>query len=118
MEEELTSFDRILKVVYEDRLRWMDALVPDAMQPESFFNYVVKMGLDLSSITERIGQPGGYDPYRIMGLEKTATDAEIRYRYRELLHKLHPDTAGVKGTSFLLQMVNSAYQQVATERHW
>ena len=122
MEEELTNlvqaFDRILKVVYEDRLRWMDTLVRDALQPESFFNYVIKMGLDLSSITERIGQPGGYDPYRVLGLEKTATDVEIRSRYRELLHKLHPDTAGVKGTSFLLQMVNAAYQQIATERHW
>ena len=38
-------------------------------------------------------------------------------RYRELLHKLHPDTAGVKGTGFLLQMVLAAYKIIKKERN-
>ncbi len=112
------AFDRILKAVYEERLGWMDALLRDAMRPESFFSYVASLGIDMSKISSKVGQPDGFDPYRVMGLEKTATDQEVKTRYRELLHKLHPDTAGVQGTSFLLQMVNVAQRQIAKERGW
>jgi DnaJ-domain-containing protein 1 len=60
----------------------------------------------------------GIDPYRVLGLEKTAKDEEVKKRYRELLMKLHPDTAGVRGTDFLLQMMIAAYRQIAKERGW
>jgi len=76
------------------------------------------MGIDLSRIPGLVGQQGGFDAYRILGLEKTATDEEVKKRYRELLMKLHPDTAGVSGTDFLLQMMIAAYQQIARERGW
>jgi hypothetical protein len=46
------------------------------------------------------GTKDGFDAYRVLGLEKTATDGEVKTRYRELLKKLHPDTAGVRGTDF------------------
>jgi len=58
------------------------------------------------------------DPYRVIGLDKTAADDQIKKRYRELMVKLHPDTAGVKGTEFLFQLVMAAYQQIARERGW
>ena len=58
------------------------------------------------------------DPYRILGLEKTTTDDQVKKRYRELVVKLHPDTAGVKGTEFLFQLVTAAYQQISKERGW
>jgi len=35
-----------------------------------------------------------------------------------LLTNLHPDTAGVKGTDFLLQMMIASYQRIAKERGW
>ncbi|RLC91403.1 MAG: hypothetical protein DRI39_10445 [Chloroflexi bacterium] len=60
----------------------------------------------------------GLDPYRILGLDRSASDEEIKKRYRELLHKLHPDTAGVEGTGFLLQMVLTAYETIKRERGW
>lgn len=60
----------------------------------------------------------GIDPYRVLGLNKTATDDQVKKRHRELLMKLHPDTAGTKGTEFLLQMVIAAYRQIAGERGW
>ena len=58
----------------------------------------------------------GIDPYRVLGLEKTATDDQVKKRYREMVVKLHPDTAGVKGTEFLFQIVTAAYQQISKER--
>jgi preprotein translocase subunit Sec63 len=63
-------------------------------------------------------QQAGIDPYRIMGLDMTAADDQVKKRYRELMVKLHPDTAGVKGTEFLFQLVMAAYQQISKERGW
>ena len=60
----------------------------------------------------------GIDPYRVLGLEKTATDDQVKKRYREIVVKLHPDTAGVQGTEFLFQLVLAAYQQISKERGW
>ena len=98
--------------------RWMDELLRDAFNPESFLRLVASMGMDHSQIPNLVGRSDGFDPYRILGLEKTATDEEIKKRYREFLMKLHPDTAGVRGTDFLLQMMIAAYQQIAKERGW
>lgn len=58
----------------------------------------------------------GIEPYRVFGLDKTATDDQVKRRYRELVVRLHPDTAGVKGTEFLFQLVTAAYQQISKER--
>ncbi len=109
---------RFLKLIVEDIQGWIDALLRDAFDSESFLRYVAGMGIDLSGIPNLVGQLGGFDPYRVLGLEKTATDEEVKKRYRELLVKLHPDTAGVKGTDFLFQMVITAYQQIAKEKGW
>lgn len=64
------------------------------------------------------GNIPGFDPYKILGLEKTATNEEVKERYHSLLHKLHPDTSGVKGTEFLTQMIVTAYNIIARERQW
>jgi len=114
----LQSQDRIMKVIGDEVLGWMDALLRDALNPEAFLRFTTGMGIDLSQIPNRVGQPGGFDPYRVLGLEKTATDDEVKKRYRELLIKLHPDTAGVTGTDFLLQMMIAAYREIAKERGW
>ncbi|MPL89195.1 hypothetical protein SDC9_35228 [bioreactor metagenome] len=60
----------------------------------------------------------GIDSYQILGLDKSVTDDQVKRRYRELIVKLHPDTAGVKGTGFLFQLVTAAYQQISKERGW
>ena len=110
--------NRILQVIVEEVQQWLDDLLRDAFNPENFLQFVAGMGLDLSQIPSLVGQPGGFDSYRVLGLEKTATDEAVKKRYRELLIKLHPDTAGVMGTDFLLQMMIAAYQQIAKERGW
>jgi DnaJ-domain-containing protein 1 len=60
----------------------------------------------------------GIDAYRVLGLDKAVADDQVKKRYRELMVKLHPDTAGVKGTEFLFQLVTAAYQQISKERGW
>ena len=114
----LQAQQRILAVVREEVQGWMDALLRDAFNPELFMRFVASMGIDLSQIPNLIGKQGGFDPYRVLNLDRSASDEEIKKRYRELLIKLHPDTAGVAGTDFLLQMMIAAYQQIAAERGW
>ena len=109
---------RLYGVICEEVQNWMNDLLRDAFNPEGFLRFVAGMGIDLSRIPSLVGQQGGFDAYRILGLEKTATDEEVKKRYRELLLKLHPDTAGIRGTDFLLQMMLAAYQQIAKERGW
>ena len=60
----------------------------------------------------------GVDPYRVLGLEKTAASNQVKSRYRELAVILHPDTAKGKGTEFLFQFVTAAYQQINREKGW
>jgi DnaJ-domain-containing protein 1 len=114
----LREQERILGEMCDNVLGWMDALLRDAFNPEAFLRYAAGLGIDLSQAPNLVGQNDVFDPYRVLGLEKTATDEEVRTRYRELLKKLHPDTAGVKGTDFLLQLMIAAYQQIARERGW
>ena len=115
----LQSKERIARVIREEAQCWMEALLSDAFNPEeAFMRFVAGMGIDLSQASNLFGQSGGFDPYRVLGLERVATDEIVKKRYRELLIKLHPDTAGVMGTDFLLQMMIAAYQQIAKERGW
>jgi len=114
----LREQERILGEMRYNVLGWMDDLLRDAFNPESFLRYVASMGIDLANVPNLIGRQDGFDPYRVLGLEKTATDEEVKKRYRELLMKLHPDTAGVRGTDFLLQMMIAAYREIAKERGW
>ena len=58
------------------------------------------------------------DPYRVLGLEKTATDDQIKKRYRELARYFHPDTAMVQGTGFFFLQVQAAYEAIRQERGW
>jgi len=114
----LREQEKILGEMRDNVLGWMDDLLRDAFNPESFLRYITSMGIDLSQVPNLVGQGDGFNPYRVLGLEKTATDGEVKKRYRELLVKLHPDMAGVRGTDFLLQMMIAAYREIAKERGW
>jgi molecular chaperone DnaJ len=48
------------------------------------------------------------DYYKILGLEKTATEAEIKRAYRKLAHQYHPDKGGGDAEKF--KEVSQAYQ--------
>jgi DnaJ-domain-containing protein 1 len=75
------------------------------------------VGFDIDRLAGTVGKLS-LDPYRILGLDRSASDEEVRKRYHELLRKLHPDTSGTEGTSFLFQMVLAAYEMIRAERKW
>lgn len=89
----------------------------ETMQGEIFEELQKKMGTALGG-TGVFGKAStmGLDPYVMLGLEKDATDDEVRTRFRELARLLHPDTATVKGTAFLFQLVNIANEMITQER--
>jgi DnaJ-domain-containing protein 1 len=114
----LREQERLLGLMCDQARGWMDDVLCDTFNPESFLRYAAGMGFDPSHIPNLAGKQSGFDPYRVLGLEKTATDMEVKKRYRKLLHVLHPDTADTKGTDFLCQKITEAYQQIEKERGW
>ena len=115
---QLREMERILGEMHDNGLGLMDNLLRDAFNPESFVRYAASMGIDLSQAPNMVGRGDDFDPYQILGLDKTATDEEVRKRYRKLARLLHPDTAESEGTKRLCQVVNEAYQQIAKGRGW
>lgn len=64
---------------------------------EHLLTLVRSLGIDMAQLRGMARGQTAFDPYRILGLERSASEAEVKRRYRELLRKLHPDTAGVEG---------------------
>ncbi|MGI9510357.1 MAG: TerB family tellurite resistance protein [Geminicoccaceae bacterium] len=73
-----------------------------------------------------VGQPTshGEDPYKVLGISRTATDAEVKKTYRKLVRELHPDQLIAKGLpkEFIsrannrLAAVNTAYDRIEKQR--
>lgn len=50
------------------------------------------------------------DPYSVLGVSRTATQAEIKARYKELALQTHPDVAGASDSSAEFKRYSEAYR--------
>ena len=98
--------------------RRMGSIMEDLLDPSSLAGFIEAMGLGMPQLPDLDNQRAGFDAYWLLGLDKSASDEEVKQRYRALLHKLHPDTAGIVGTERLLSLVIAAYAQITKERGW
>jgi hypothetical protein len=96
----------------------LDELMKGTLDPAKLMEMMKGMGIDPSQLSGMMGKAPGFDPYRVLGLDRSASDEEVKKRYNELLHKLHPDKSGTPGTNFLFQMVMAAFELIKKERGW
>ncbi|MEM7043352.1 MAG: TerB family tellurite resistance protein [Pseudomonadota bacterium] len=69
-------------------------------------------------------QTNGEDPYKVLGISRGASDAEVKQTYRKLVRELHPDQLIAKGlpSEFVsransrLAAVNAAYDRIEKQR--
>jgi len=99
---------------------YADSVMGDTFDPQKFMEFLHSSGVDFTGLLGALrGQvQQAADPYGVLGLDRTATDEEVKARYRELAHKLHPDASGTEGTSLFFQMVQAAYEAIERERGW
>ena len=98
--------------------RRMGSIMEALLDPSSLAGFIEAIGLGIPQLPNTNNQRVGLDAYWLLGLDKSASDEEVKQRYRALLHKLHPDTAGIVGTERLLGLVIAAYAQITKERGW
>jgi DnaJ-domain-containing protein 1 len=109
---------RWLEVFIEEWQRWLNEVVADTFNPSIVTEFMKGLGVDPSRFSGISQQPGCFDAYRILGLDPSAGDDEIKKRYHDLVRRLHPDTSGTPATGFLFQMVVAAFETIKRERGW
>lgn len=121
------GFEAMLETMQEELGKMSQQLIQGAMDPDMLAQIMQAMqmnlkggnlGFDMGQFASAIGQQQGFNPYKVLGLEKSATDEEVKKRYHELVHILHPDKSGTPGTSAFFQMVVVAYEAIKQERGW
>ena len=105
-----------MEVLQEEMQGWASNVSQEALNPAKLLEFMKQIGIDFSQFTGMVGGQSSLDPYQILGLDKSASDDEVKKRYRELVNKLHPDKSGTPGTGFLLQLVLAAYEIIKKER--
>ena len=119
------GFQAMVEAMQEELGRMSQQLIQGILTPDMLASLMGMMqrslgamGFDMGKFAGMVGQQPGFDAYRILGLERSASDDEIKKRYNQLLHILHPDKSRTSGTSFFFQMVLAAYEAIKTERGW
>jgi hypothetical protein len=98
----------------------LDDLARGILDPSRIAEFARAMGIDISQLTGMMGQGKvpGFDPYQVLGLDKSASDEEVKEAYRELVNKYHTDKSGTPKTKFAFQMVLAAFELIKRERGW
>jgi len=109
---------KILIVIQEEMQSWVNDLMKGMLDPAKLIDFIRAMGFDPSRLPGVLSQQPSFDPYQVLDLDKSASDEEIKKRYRELVNKLHPDKSGTPGTNFLFQIVVAALEMIKRQRGW
>ena len=97
---------------------YIDTLMKDTFDPQKFMDFIRRSGISFTGLGATATQQTAVDPYKLVGLDKSASDQEVKTRFRQMFHKYHPDTAGVEGTDMLFQIIKGAYEAIKKERGW
>lgn len=108
---------RMLKLITEELQGMMNDWLKGMLDPSKIMAFIKAMGFDPSKLPGMMSQQPGFDPYQVLGLDKDATDEEVKQRYRKMMQKVHPDKAGQEMT-FLATLVNAAYEMIKMQRGW
>lgn len=110
------TLTKISKDLLDCAQECLDWIARDLVDPSRLAEMLKGFNLDAFNYNfTGMAQQPGFDAYKVLGLDRTATDAQVKAAYREQMGKLHPDVAGER-FSFLSALVNIAYQQIARER--
>jgi DnaJ like chaperone protein len=79
---------------------------------------------DFERISARHIRPAGEDPYVILGIDRSASDEDVKRVYRKLVAEHHPDRAMARGlpeefvkiATDKLARINDAYEKIERER--
>ncbi|MDR4308888.1 DnaJ family molecular chaperone [Chelatococcus sambhunathii] len=103
----------------------------DGAMHEAEVNYLTSVAdvfaLDKASLRRAFGryvQLPEDDPYEVLGVEPTASDAEVKRRHRALVAENHPDRATARGlppeavriATSKLAVINAAWDAIRSER--
>jgi DnaJ like chaperone protein len=89
--------------------------------PENWQEYNNAQDRDRARAAPRSAAPGK-DPYAVLGIERTASDAEVKRAYRKLMSQHHPDKLGnvpdelKRRAEERAREINAAYVKVQGER--
>ncbi len=119
MEERFNRIKRMQQDLAYELQVFMAELFASAADPATILNFAQRLGMDISAAGRPVPpSQTSHDPYRILGCDRAMPQEQVRRRYLDLLRKLHPDTAGIKGTEYLTQMVTEAFKKISTEKRW
>jgi len=112
-EDRVARIQRRMLELQEELQGWMSDQIRSQI-----LSFMRSRGFDPSKLPGMLSQQPGFDPYQVLGLDKSATDEEVKEAYRELVNKYHPDKSGTPKTKFAFQMVLAAYELIKMQRRW
>ena len=121
MQEDLEDVNQKVLDILDDLqrvfARRMNAAAKSMLNP-MLQGMLKNMGIDMSRLQGMVSGQSAADSYSILGLDRSASNEEVKKRYLELVHVLHPDKSGTPATATFFKMVQAAYELIRRERGW
>ncbi len=116
------SMEAMLETLQEELGKVTRQLVEGMLTPEMLSQLMQTMqaqlggSFDMGQFASMMSQQRNFDPYKVLDLDRSATDEEVKKRYHEMVFILHPDKSGTQATSELFHIVQMAYEAIMRER--